>query len=79
MPVAFICLTTEPDFMVDVLNLLKTIKGVEEAHMVYGVYEIIAKVRSDSMTLLKDLITAKIRKIKKIQTTITIMVEDNSR
>jgi DNA-binding Lrp family transcriptional regulator len=75
--VAFICLTTKPDFMVDVLNELMNIKGVEEAYMVYGVYDIIAKVRSDSMTLLKDLITNKIRRIKKIQTTITIMVEDN--
>jgi len=79
VPVAFICLTTEPDFMVDVLNTLKTIKGVKEVHMVYGVYDIIAKVRSDSMTMLKDLITHKIRRIEKIQTTITIMVEDNSR
>lgn len=77
MSVAFICLTTKPDFMVDVLNELMNIKGVEEAYMVYGVYDIIAKVRSDSMTLLKDLITNKIRRIKKIQTTITIMVEDN--
>jgi DNA-binding Lrp family transcriptional regulator len=65
--------------MVDVLNTLKTIKGVKEAHMVYRVYDIIAKVRSDSMTLLKDLITNKIRRIEKIQTTIPIMVEDNSR
>jgi DNA-binding Lrp family transcriptional regulator len=78
MPVAFICLTTEPDFMVDVLKLLKKIKGVEEAYMVYGVYDIIAKVRSDNMSLLKDLITIKIHKIEKIQNAITIMVEDNS-
>jgi DNA-binding Lrp family transcriptional regulator len=78
MPVAFICLATEPDFMVDVLKLLKKIKGVEEAYMVYGVYDIIAKVRSDNMSLLKDLITIKIHKIEKIQNAITIMVEDNS-
>lgn len=77
MPIAFICLTTKPDFMVDILNELKSINGVEEAYMVYGVYDIIAKVRSESMTLLKELITNKIRRIKKIQTTITIMVEDN--
>ena len=79
MPLAFICITTEPDFMVDVINRLKTIPGVEEAHMVYGIYDIIAKISSDNMASLKDLITNKIRGIDNIQNTITIMVEKSTK
>ena len=75
MPLAFICITTEPDFMVDVVNKLKAIPGIEEAHMVYGVYDIIAKISSNNMNSLKNLITKKIRRIDNIQNTITIMVE----
>jgi DNA-binding Lrp family transcriptional regulator len=76
MPLAFICITTEPDFMVDVVTKLKTIPGVKEAHMVYGVYDIIAKISGNNMNSLKDLITNKIRRIDNIQNTITIMVEE---
>ena len=76
MPLAFICITTEPDFMVDVVTKLMTIPGVKEAHMVYGVYDIIAKISGNNMNSLKDLITNKIRRIDNIQNTITIMVEE---
>jgi DNA-binding Lrp family transcriptional regulator len=79
MPLAFVFINTEPDFMLDVVNELKAIAGVEEAYMVYGVYDIISKVRSNSIDLLKDLITNKIRKIENIQNTITIMVENNNK
>lgn len=75
MPLAFICITTEPDFMVDVVKKLKTIPGIEEAHMVYGIYDVIAKISSNNMNSLKNLITNKIRRIDNIQNTITIMVE----
>jgi DNA-binding Lrp family transcriptional regulator len=75
MPLAFICITTEPDFMVDVVKKLKTIPSIEEAHMVYGIYDVIAKISSNNMNSLKKLITNKIRRIDNIQNTITIMVE----
>jgi DNA-binding Lrp family transcriptional regulator len=42
MLIAFVCITTEPASMVEVLKALKAVEGVEEAEMVYGIYDIIA-------------------------------------
>ena len=75
MPIAFVCLTTEPASMLVVLEALKAIEGVEEAEMVYGLYDIIVKVKGDSVRSLKKIITENIRKINKVTTTTTMMVE----
>jgi len=74
MPIAFVCITTEPASMVEVLKALKAIEGVEEAEMVYGIYDIIAKVKGDSIASLKKMITEHIRRIDKVIATTTMMV-----
>lgn len=58
----------------EVLNELKKVDGVEEAYSVYGVYDIIAKVRAESMEKLKDIVTWKIRRINKVRSTLTMIV-----
>lgn len=75
MPIAFICITTEPSSMVKVLKTLKAVKGVAEAHMIYGIYDIVAKVEADSIGQLKKIITQKIRKIENVTTATTMIVE----
>jgi len=74
MPIAFVCITTEPTSMVEVLKALKAVEGVEEAEMVYGIYDIIAKVKGDSIESLKKIITKNIRTINKVIATTTMMV-----
>ncbi len=74
MPTAFVCITTEPTSMVEVLKALKAIEGVEEAEMVYGIYDIIAIVKGDSVESLKKIITEHIRRINKVIATTTMMV-----
>jgi len=49
MPVAFVLINTETEFMEDVLKALRDVEGVKEAYSVYGVYDIVAKVEADSM------------------------------
>ena len=61
----------------DVVKELKKIEGVEEAYFSYGVYDIIAKVKADSMEKLKDMVTRKIRTLSKVRSTLTlIMMEE---
>ena len=75
MPTAFVCITTDPASMVEVFEEFKVVEGVEEAEMVYGIYDIIVKVKAGSIESLKKIITQKIRKIKKVTTTTTMIVE----
>jgi len=49
MPSAYILLNTEIGAENQVLKALKKIEGVEEAHNLWGVYDIIANVKADNM------------------------------
>lgn len=75
MPRAFILINTEIDSSIaDALKDLKNVEGVDEAFAVYGVYDIIARVRAESMDKLKEIVTWRIRRIDKVRTTLTMMV-----
>ena len=57
-----------------VLKNVKKVEGVEEANITYGVYDIAVKVRADSMDALKDLISNQLRLIKKVRTTLSLIL-----
>ena len=56
-----------------VLKGLNNISEVKEAHRLYGVYDIIARVESDTMLNLKDAIN-RIRQLEKVRSTLTMIV-----
>ena len=74
MPTAFVFITTEPASMPEVLKEVEAIEGVEEAEMVYGVYDIVAKLKTETMDQLKQIITYNIRRINNVLTTQTLLV-----
>ncbi|PVX23907.1 MAG: AsnC family transcriptional regulator, partial [Candidatus Bathyarchaeum sp.] len=53
MPMAFVLINTEIGSESEVLDELKKIDAVKEAYMVYGVYDVVAKVGADTMDKLK--------------------------
>ena len=58
-----------------VKEILDNEEGVKyEVQGVYGVYDIVLKVTSDNSDNLRSVITNKIRKIDKVQSTLTMMV-----
>ncbi len=57
----------------DVISHLNTIDGVKEVHGTFGVYDIMVKIESDNHDTLRDTMTWKIRKIKRIRSTLTLM------
>jgi DNA-binding Lrp family transcriptional regulator len=78
MPTAFVLINTEIGSEADVLKDLKKVEGVEEAYAVYGVYDIIARVKADTMDKLKETVTWKVRRLDKVRSTLTmIVVEEN--
>ena len=74
MPAAFVVINVEMGSEEEVLDELKKLEGVKEAHCVYGVYDIIAKVEADSMEELKDTVTWKVRRMNKVRSTLTMLV-----
>ena len=56
-------------------HLLGTKLGIKyEVQGVYGVYDIVLKISADNADELRSIITNKIRKISKVQSTLTMMV-----
>jgi Lrp/AsnC family transcriptional regulator for asnA, asnC and gidA len=74
MSIAFVFLTTEAGSEGEVLTNLRKLKEVKEAYCVYGIYDIVIKVKANSMDELKDLILSKVRKINRIRSTLTIIL-----
>ena len=76
MPIAFVLINAEIGSESEVLAELKKVEGVEEAYSVYGVYDVIVKVKADSMDKLKDVVTWRIRRLNKVRSTLTMIVID---
>ncbi len=76
MPSAYVLVNCEIGAEEAVLRELKKIEKVTEAYAVYGVYDIIAKVEADTMEKVKGIITQKIRGLKKIRSTITMIITE---
>jgi len=78
MPIAFVLINAEIGSEEEVLNSLKSVKGVEEAYIVYGVYDIVAKIKADSMDKLKDVVTWHIRRLNKVRSSLTMIVVEGT-
>jgi len=76
MPQAFLFITTEIGSEAQVLQKLKEIRGVEEVYIVYGLYDLIAKVKIETISELRENIVSKIRKIGQVKSTSTMIVEE---
>jgi len=71
---AFVLINAEIGSESEVLKGLKVIGEVKEAYMVYGVYDIIARIQTETMQELKDIISWKIRRLDKVRSTLTMIV-----
>jgi DNA-binding Lrp family transcriptional regulator len=76
MPIAFVLINAELGKEENILEELRNIEQVKEAHFVYGVYDIIAKVEAESMDKLKEIVTFKIRRLSDVRSTLTMTVAE---
>jgi DNA-binding Lrp family transcriptional regulator len=60
----------------DLTQELKSIAEVKEFYGVYGVYDYVVRLEANNMEQLKDAITNKIRRMKNVRSTLTMMVID---
>jgi DNA-binding Lrp family transcriptional regulator len=76
MPIAFVLINTEIGSESDVLKAIKKVEGVIEAYSVYGVYDVVAKMKAESMDKLKEMVTWNIRRLDKVRSTLTMIVTE---
>ncbi|HEX6067400.1 MAG TPA: Lrp/AsnC ligand binding domain-containing protein [Nitrososphaera sp.] len=74
MPTAYVLINCDLGSEDDIIRELKKMPETVEVSGVYGVYDIIAKVSSDSMEKLRETITWHVRKIDKVRSTLTMIV-----
>ena len=74
MPTAFVLINAEISAENEVMRNLEPFPEVKEAHMVYGVYDIIARLETETMQDLKEAISWKIRRLDKVRSTLTMIV-----
>jgi DNA-binding Lrp family transcriptional regulator len=77
MPKAFVLINVESGSEEEVLEQIRKSEGVEEAYYSYGVYDIVAKIKADTMEKLREAVSQKMRTISKVRSTLTlIMMEE---
>ena len=73
---AYVLLNTEIGAESKVLEALKKIDGVEEAHNLWGIYDIIANIKADSLEKLRNIITKGIGQVEKVNSKLTLVITE---
>jgi len=74
LPTAFVLINADLGGEEELVKELKSLENVTEVYVVYGVYDIIAKVEAASMEKVKETVTWKIRRLEKVRSTLTMIV-----
>jgi len=74
MPRAYVLFNVESGSEDAVLKQLRSLNNVEEAYVSYGVYDLVIRIKADTMEELKDSVTHKIRTIKQVRSTLTLIL-----
>jgi len=74
LPEAFVFITSEVGQEDQVITDLQAIPEVKVSYVVYGVYDVIARVEVESMQHLKDVVGLRIRQLDTVRTTLTMVV-----
>ena len=74
MALAYILINSELGKEEELIEKLRAFYEVREAHVTYGVYDIIAKVEAENQQVLKDAVFTRIRKMDEVRTTLTMIV-----
>ena len=76
MPKAFVLINVESGAEEEVLEQIRRSEGVEEAYYSYGVYDIIAKIKAETMEKLREAVSQKMRTVSKVRSTLTLIMTE---
>ncbi len=75
MPMAYVLLNAEIGSEREVLNAVKTVDGVQEAFYLWGVYDIIARIKADTMDKLSQIINDRLM-VRRVHTKLTVIITE---
>jgi DNA-binding Lrp family transcriptional regulator len=73
MPSAYVLFNVNSGSEDLILEKIRSIAEVQEAYFSYGVYDIIVKIKTDSMEKLKELVSYRLRAITDVKSTLTLI------
>jgi DNA-binding Lrp family transcriptional regulator len=76
MPRAYVLFTVGSGAEDQVHKVLQKIEGVQEVNVSYGVYDLVAKIKTDSMEQLKELVSYRLRRIDNVRSTLTLILAE---
>ncbi|MHA2358178.1 MAG: Lrp/AsnC family transcriptional regulator [Candidatus Heimdallarchaeaceae archaeon] len=76
MASAYILINCEIGEESSVMSQLKEMSHVVEVHIVYGVYDLIAKIEAEDTDSLKKIVTENLRVLEKVRSTMTMICVD---
>ncbi len=71
---AFVLINADLGAEEQLMRELRSIENVKEVFIVYGVYDIIARIEGQTMEKVKETITWKIRRLDRVRSTLTMIV-----
>ncbi len=75
MATAFVLINCDLGCEKAIIDELKHLDNVKESHGIFGAYDILIKVESESVQHLRDTILWKIRKLNRVKSTLTLIVD----
>ena len=77
---AFVLIDTRIGEEKETLEQLKKIEGVKEAYEIYGVYDIMLRIKAETFEKLRELLIWKIRRVDGVKSTCTLVIipEENT-
>ena len=76
MSITYVLIICEVGAEKSILAELKSLESVKEVSGLFGSYDIIVKLEATSEEELKDIVVSKIRNLKNIRTTLTLIVKE---
>jgi len=76
MTTAYVLINCDLGSDTEIIDEIKQLEEVKEAHGIFGAYDVLVKLESDNVEKLRDIITWKIRKLNRVRSTLTLMATE---
>ena len=75
---AYVLINTELGQEASVVDALSNVSGINNAHSLYGIYDVIVEVEAETMEKVKEIVFNNIRRLDTVKTTITLITYGES-
>jgi DNA-binding Lrp family transcriptional regulator len=73
---AVVLVNTDLNSQDKVLESLKHISGVEQAHSLHGLYDFLVKIKAENIEEIRNITKSKIKKVDGVTSSLTLMIDD---